>query len=67
MERAVSDTDARLGRMQQGIDRIEDRQNEQGEELAAIKTRVLLYGAIVGGVGTLIMLLVLAVATKAIG
>lgn len=67
VERAMSDADDRLARIEATIQRIENRQNEHGEDLAAIRTRVLLYGAVVGGVGTLMMLLVLAVATKALG
>lgn len=67
MEEALEERDNRLTRIEVGIQRIEKRQNEHGEQLAEVKVRVLLYGATVGGVGTLLITTILAIATKAIG
>jgi hypothetical protein len=67
VEAQIVETGRRLDHIRTDIERIESLLGAVREDIASIKVRVMLYGAVVGGVGTLIMLLVLAVATKAIG
>lgn len=77
MERALLEVEGRLSRLSQAlhdfedkhdkaVERIEEQLGSMGKDLTEIKTKVLIYGGVVGGVGTLIMLLILAVATNAI-
>jgi len=78
MERALQDTDREIAKLamslgdfelkhDKAVERIEERLGKMENKLTELQTKVLIYGAAVGGVGTLIMLLVLAFATKVIG
>ena len=78
MERALHDTDREIVKLaralgdfeekhDKAVERIEERLSKMENKLTELQTKVLIYGAAVGGVGTLIMLLVLAFATKVIG
>lgn len=67
MDERMSAGDKRFAEVQESITRIERTQGDMQVELATVKTKVALYGALGGMAGSVIVGLIIAVATKALG
>jgi hypothetical protein len=57
----------RFDRIESGVGRIETRVNETREDMAAMKTKVAIYGAIGGLAGSAVVGVVVAIGTRAFG
>jgi hypothetical protein len=67
MDERMKAGDRRFERMEAGVQRIETRVNETREEMAEIKTKVALYGALGGLAGSAVVGLIVAIGTRAFG
>lgn len=67
MEARMNEGDGRFTRLERTIDSIDSKLDDQANEFASIKTKVALYGAIGGLAGSVIVGLVIAIGTNAIG
>lgn len=67
MDERMKAGDGRFKEVQESITRIERTQGDMQVELATVKTKVALYGALGGMAGSVIVGLIIAVATRALG
>lgn len=67
MDQRMKSGDARFDRIESGVGRIETRVNETREEMAEIKTKVALYGALGGLAGSAVVGIIVAIGTRAFG
>jgi hypothetical protein len=67
MDERMKSGDKRFGQVQESIARIESSQGDMKVELATVKTKVALYGALGGMAGSVIVGLVIVIGTKALG
>lgn len=67
MEQRMRDGDSRFEKLDKTLERIEAKQDEQADDIATMKVKVALYGAIGGMAGSVVVGLIVAIGTKAIG
>jgi hypothetical protein len=67
MDERMKAGERRFDRIEGGVGRIETRINETREEMAEIKTKVALYGALGGLAGSAVVGLIVAIGTRAFG
>jgi len=65
MDQRMKSGDDRFDRIESGVGRIEARVTETREEMAEIKTKVALYGALGGLAGSAVVGLIVAIGTRA--
>lgn len=66
MDERMKAGDHRFKEVQESIHRIEETQGNMQVELATVKTKVAFYGGLGGMAGSIIVGLIIAVATKAL-
>lgn len=67
MDQRMKEGDARFERIESGVGRIETRVNETREDMAAMQTKVAIYGAIGGLAGSAVVGVIVAIGTRAFG
>jgi hypothetical protein len=67
MEQRMRDGDSRFEKIDKTLERIEVKQDEQADDIATMKVKVAIYGAIGGMAGSVVVGLIVAIGTKGIG
>jgi len=67
MDERMRSGDGRFKKIDETLERIETKQDEQGEDLATMKAKVAFYGGIGGMAGSVVVGVIVAFGTKALG
>lgn len=67
MEQRMKDGDSRFQTLTKTLERIEEKQDNQADDISTMKVKVAIYGAIGGMAGSVVVGLIVAIGTKAIG
>lgn len=67
MDERMRAGDTRFKKLDETLERIEKKQDEQADDIATMKVKVAFYGAIGGMAGSVVVGLIVAIGTKAIG
>lgn len=67
MDERMRSGDSRFKKLDETLERIEKKQDEQADDIATMKVKVAFYGAIGGMAGSVVVGLIVAIGTKAIG
>lgn len=67
MDERMRSGDSRFKKLDETLERIEKKQDDQADDIATMKVKVAFYGAIGGMAGSVVVGLIVAIGTKAIG